>query len=71
MDNWLWAQENAAAAADQLGRFVRYIHVKAAVPHGDRFRAIALDEANEDWRQQEGDDLLAVTRYYVTLLRNL
>lgn len=87
MGNWLWTQENALDAAAQLGRFVRYIHVKAAVPHGDSFRAIALDEANDDWRQLlrqlpddaprgiefplEGDDLLAVTRHYVTLLRNL
>lgn len=86
MGNWLWTQENALDAAAQLGRFVRYIHVKAAVPHHDSFRAIALDEAGDDWRQLlqqlpadaprgiefplEGEDLLAVTRHYVTLLRN-
>ncbi|RPD97592.1 sugar phosphate isomerase/epimerase [Candidatus Pantoea deserta] len=87
MGNWLWTQENALDAAARLGRFVRYIHVKAAVPHGDSFRAIALDDASDDWRQLlqqlpvdaprgiefplEGEDLLAVTRHYVTLLRNL
>ena len=50
MGNWLWTQENAQAAATQLGRFVRYIHVKAAEPHGDSYRAVALDEAKADWR---------------------
>lgn len=87
MGNWLWTQENAPAAATQLGRFVRYIHVKAAEPHGDSYRAVALDEANADWRgllrqlpndaprgiefPLEGEDLLAVTRHYVSLLRTL
>lgn len=86
MGNWLWTQENAQDAAAQLGRFVRYIHVKAAEPHGDSYRAVALDEAKkDDWRQLlqqlpddaprgiefplEGEDLLAVTRHYVSLLR--
>ncbi|HCW98168.1 MAG TPA: xylose isomerase [Pantoea sp.] len=85
MGNWLWTQENAQEAAAQLGRFVRYIHVKAAEPHGDSYRAVALDEAKDDWRQLlrqlpddaprgiefplEGEDLLAVTRHYVSLLR--
>ena len=62
-----------------------YIHVKAAVPHGDSFRAIALDDADDSWRTLlqalpadaprgiefplAGADLLAVTRHYVDLLR--
>lgn len=87
MGNWQWTQENAMEAARQLRRFVRYIHVKAAVPLNDTFRAVAPDEADNSWRallQQlpadaprgiefplEGDDLIAVTRHYVTLLRNV
>ncbi|MEZ3501537.1 sugar phosphate isomerase/epimerase family protein [Pantoea sp. KPR_PJ] len=87
MGNWLWTHENALDAASLLGRFVSYIHVKAAVPQGDSFRAIPLDEASDAWRQLlqhlpagaargiefplEGEDLLAVTRHYVTLLRNV
>ncbi len=85
MGNWLWTGENALHAAAQLSRYVSYIHVKAAVPHGDSFRAVALDEAQDDWRTLlqalpgdaprgiefplEGADLVAVTRHYVELLR--
>ena len=87
MANWCWTQENAEQAAAELGAYVGYIHVKAAVPHGDSFRAVALDDASDSWRTLlkqlpdniprgiefplEGDDLLAVTRHYVTLLRNV
>lgn len=86
MGNWLWTGENAEQAAQQLGCFIGYIHVKAAVPHRDSFRAIALDDADDQWRTLlkqlpasaprgiefplEGDDLTAVTRRYVDLLRN-
>lgn len=85
MGNWLWTGEDALQAAAQLSRYVSYIHVKAAVPHGDSFRAIALDEAGDSWRTLlhalpadaprgiefplQGDDLVAVTRHYVDLLR--
>jgi len=85
MGNWLWVGDNPRAAADRLSRFVSYIHVKAATPHRDTFRAIALDEADNLWRELlkqlpasaprgiefplEGDDLVAVTRHYVNLLR--
>ncbi|MDH2068914.1 sugar phosphate isomerase/epimerase [Pantoea sp. GD03673] len=87
MGNWCWTGENADEAAQQLAAQVGYVHVKAAVPHHDSFRAIALDEADDHWRtllQQlparaprgiefplEGDDLTAVTRHYVSLLRNV
>lgn len=87
MANWCWTQENAEQAAAELGAYVSYIHVKAAVAQGDSFRAIALDDADESWLNLlkklpenaprgiefplEGDDLLAVTRHYVALLRNV
>jgi len=87
MGNWCWTGEDADQAAEQLAAQVGYVHVKAAVPHQDSFRAIALDEADDHWRallQQlpaqaprgiefplEGDDLTAVTRHYVSLLRNV
>lgn len=87
MGNWCWTGENAFQAAQQLAAQVGYLHVKAAVPHQESFRAIALDEADAGWRdllQQlpgsvprgiefplEGDDLIAVTRHYVSLLRNV
>ena len=85
MANWRWTGEDAHLAAEQLSRYVSYVHVKTAVPHGDSFRAIALDQSHEDWRALlhalpgdaprgiefplEGEDLLAVTRHYVDLLR--
>ncbi|UQY44151.1 sugar phosphate isomerase/epimerase family protein [Mixta hanseatica] len=83
--NWLWTGDDALAAARLLARHVSYIHVKAAIPHGDSWRAIALDEADNGWRELlkllpgdvprgiefplQGDDLTAVTRHYVDLLR--
>lgn len=85
MGNWLWTGDDAQAAAHRLARHVSYIHVKAAIPHHDSFRAIALDEADGSWRALlkqlpgdaprgiefplQGDDLVAVTRHYVDLLR--
>lgn len=85
MGNWLWTGEDGLQAAAQLSRYVSYIHVKTAIPHGDTFRAIALDQADDSWRTLlnalpadaprgiefplEGADLLAVTRHYVDLLR--
>ncbi|ORM85482.1 xylose isomerase [Pantoea deleyi] len=87
MGNWCWTGEDAGQAAALLAAQVGYVHVKAAVPHQQSFRAIALDEADDRWRallQQlpataprgiefplEGDDLTAVTRHYVSLLRNV
>lgn len=87
MGNWCWTGEDADQAAAQLAAQVGYVHVKAAVPHQDSYRAIALDEADNHWRTLlqhlpgsvprgiefplEGDDLIAVTRHYVSLLRNV
>lgn len=83
--NWLWVGESPEEAARQLAPAVSYIHVKAAVAHGDTYRAVAPDKADADWLSLlralpanvprgiefplEGEDLIAVTRYYVDLLR--
>ncbi|WP_345829534.1 sugar phosphate isomerase/epimerase [Erwinia sp. HDF1-3R] len=85
MGNWLWVGDDPLAAAARLSRFVRYIHVKAAVADKSGWRAIALDEADNLWRETlarlpgdvpraiefplEGNDLVAITRHYVDLLR--
>lgn len=83
--NWLWVGDSPEEAARQLAPAVSYIHVKAAVPHQQHYRAIALDNADARWLRLldqlpadaprgiefplEGDDLTAVTRHYVNLLR--
>ncbi|MFK8260205.1 sugar phosphate isomerase/epimerase family protein [Erwinia sp. AnSW2-5] len=85
MGNWLWVGDNPLEAARRLNRYVSYIHVKAAVPEGDGWRTVALDDADDLWRETlallpsdvpraiefplEGPDLVAVTRHYVDLLR--
>lgn len=87
MGNWCWTDEDQHQAADLLAEHVGYVHVKAAVPQGASYRAIALDDAAPGWQRLlhrlpataprgiefplEGDDLIAVTRHYVTLLRNV
>lgn len=84
MGNWLWVGDKPTQAAERLARFVSYVHVKAAVSAADGWRAIALDDADNLWRETlallpadvprgiefplEGDDLVAVTRHYVDLL---
>lgn len=83
--NWLWVGDNPLDAASRLSRYVSYIHVKAAMREGGGWRAVALDDADEVWRETlallpsdvpraiefplEGPDLVAVTRHYVDLLR--
>ena len=85
MANWLWVGDSAQDAVRELAPLVRYIHVKAAVPHHCHYRAVALDEAPPSWRDLlrqlpadvprgiefplESRDLVAVTRHYVNLLR--
>lgn len=84
MGNWLWVGDRPALAAERLAPFVSYVHVKAAASAADGWRAIALDDADNLWRETlallpsnvprgiefplEGDDLVAVTRHYVDLL---
>ncbi|AUX71071.1 sugar phosphate isomerase/epimerase family protein [Erwinia pyrifoliae] len=85
MGNWLWVGDQPLAAAKSLSRHVHYIHVKAAAPHGDGWRALPLDQADSLWRETlallpndvpraiefplEGPDLVAITRHYVDQLR--
>ena len=85
MGNWLWVGDSPEEAARHLAPAVSYIHVKAAEPHHSHFRAVPPDEASGRWlalldnlpadapRGIEfpltGHDLTAVTRRYVTLLR--
>lgn len=83
--NWLWVGESPEEAARHLAPAVSYIHVKAAVPHHQHYRAVAPDNADPRWIDLldqlppnaprgiefplEGPDLAAVTRHYVKLLR--
>lgn len=85
MGNWLWVGDSPEEAARHLAPAVSYIHVKAAVPHHQQFRAIAPDHADARWLELlnqlpsdaprgiefplEGPDLAAITRHYVNLLR--
>jgi len=85
MGNWLWVGESPEEAAKHLAPAVSYIHVKAAVPHQQQYRAVPPDHDNTRWQALldqlpadaprgiefplEGPDLTAVTRHYVNLLR--
>ncbi len=85
MGNWLWVENSPEQAAHHLAPFVSYIHVKAATPHQNSYRAIAPDEGGARWQDLlrslpvdvprgiefplEGNNLTAVTRRYVDLLR--
>lgn len=85
MGNWLWVGDNPVEAAKALSRVVSYVHVKAAASGKSGWQAVALDDADNLWRETlallpagiprgiefplEGDDLVAVTRHYVDLLR--
>lgn len=85
MGNWLWVGDSPEEAAQNLASTVGYIHVKAAVAYHDSYRAVPPDEADPHWLALlktlpndvprgiefplEGQDLVAVTRRYVELLR--
>jgi len=85
MANWLWVGQDPATAADRLARHVGYVHVKAAEKRAGKWHAVALDDSDGSWEPLlkslpqdvprgiefplEGDDLTAVTRHYVALLR--
>jgi len=85
MGNWLWVGESPEEAAKHLAPAVSYIHVKAAVPHQQQYRAVPPDHDSTRWQALldqlpadaprgiefplEGPDLTAVTRHYVNLLR--
>ncbi|QCR34594.1 sugar phosphate isomerase/epimerase [Nissabacter sp. SGAir0207] len=85
MGNWHWVGQAPQRAADTLADHVTYVHVKAAARHAGKWCAVALDNSDGQWRELldrlpahaprgiefplEGDDLIAVTRHYVELLR--
>lgn len=85
MGNWLWVGDSPEEAAQNLASTVGYIHVKAAVAYHDSYRAVPPDEADPRWLALlktlpndvprgiefplKGQDLVAVTRRYVELLR--
>ncbi|MNE96000.1 hypothetical protein D3C80_1941560 [compost metagenome] len=85
MANWLWVGQDPAVAAERLARHVGYVHVKAAEQRAGKWHAVALDNSDGSWEPLlkslpqdvprgiefplEGDDLTAVTRHYVELLR--
>lgn len=85
MGNWLWVGNSPQEAAHQLAPAVCYIHVKAATAYQGSFRAVPPNPNHTDWQEVlralpadaprgiefplEGDDLTAVTRRYVELLR--
>lgn len=87
MANWLWVGESPEPAAAELAKSVSYIHVKAAQASQTGVRAVALDDAEPRWLELlrqlpadaprgiefplEGEDLTAVTRHYVSLLREV
>jgi sugar phosphate isomerase/epimerase len=84
--NWRWQQGDAAQAALALGRFVRYVHCKGVREVGGKLNAVPLSGEDPHWRMLfryfsanvpraiefplVGDDLAAVTRRYVDLLKN-
>lgn len=49
MGNWLWVGDSPEEAAYQLVNSVGYIHVKAALPHKESFRAVPPDNADSRW----------------------
>lgn len=49
MGNWLWVGNSPEEAAYQLANSVGYIHVKAALPHKESFRAVPPDNADSRW----------------------
>ncbi len=85
MGNWLWVDESPEEAARLLAPAVSYVHVKAAQAHHFHWRAVPPDHDDPRWQALldalpadaprgiefplEGRDLTAVTRRYVTWLR--
>ncbi|TKI07272.1 sugar phosphate isomerase/epimerase family protein [Martelella alba] len=84
MGNWQWVGESAVLAAQQLAPYIRYIHIKTALPTPTGWRAVPPGAGDEDWRHLlsllpdnvprgiefplYGEDLAAVTKEFVQLL---
>ncbi len=87
MGNWHWTGECPLQAAESLGAQVGYVHTKGVQRQPQRWVAVPLADSAAPWRAVlralpadvpwaieyplAGDDLTAVTRAQVELLRNV
>lgn len=87
LGNWHWVGECPLQAAEKLSRWVRYVHCKGVQRLPAKWVAVPLAESAAPWRAVlralpsglpraieyplVGDDLLALTREQVALLRSL
>jgi len=87
MGNWHWLGEDALECARVFGAQVRYVHCKGVQRQPGKWVAVPLAESAAPWRAVlrqmprglpwaieyplVGDDLLAVTREQVALLRTI
>lgn len=87
MANWDWLNEDPLQAAHEFSSYVAYIHVKASYLRSDKRVAIPLDNSDGSWRNVllalptdvprgiefplVGDELTAITKHYVSLLRGI
>lgn len=51
LGNWRFVNEDEKTAAEQLGKYVRYIHVKDVVYMEGKPHAVGLDHGEIDWRE--------------------
>lgn len=84
--NWCWLGESPDEACQRLSGYVSYIHLKVAVHAASSWRAIPPALSGGDWQRWlaalpdnvprgiefplVGEDLVAVTSQYVSLLRH-
>lgn len=87
MANWHWHGEDALVAAQTFAPFVAYIHVKESQKKDHKRVAIALDDSDGTWKKVLSvlpkniprgiefplvdHDLVAVTKHYVNLLKDI
>jgi sugar phosphate isomerase/epimerase len=87
MGNWHWLGEDPLQAAQALASGVGYVHCKGVQRRADQWVAVPLRDSAAPWRAVlralplyvpraieyplQGDDLVAVTRAEVALLRRL
>ena len=85
MGNWHWVGEDALQAATALAARVRYVHCKGVLREARRWIAVPMAESAAPWRAVlralpadvpraieyplQGDDLAAVTREQIALVR--
>lgn len=51
LGNWRFVGEDEKIAAEQLGKYVRYIHVKDVIYMEGKPQAVGLDHGEIDWRE--------------------